>query len=317
MRRIETERPVVSLHWAEGEPVDLIDGAAGRSYRGRFDQVVVSPSGRYSVMYAERGTAGLLLRDGEPLRELIRAEYSAEDYDYPVAVGVLPDGREVVVHCPEEYNVLRIDDAETGRPLLSGDRRPMDVFHSRLAISPGGRHLLAAGWYWHPYGVCMVFDLRQALDDPAVLDDGGVMPIDAVDAEVESACWLDADRLVVATTLDGPRDRGVEGALGSGHIGVWSIGAGAWTHRATLDRPAGTMLPCGDRVVALFGHPRVLDPTTGKALAEWPDVDSGTKSGSYGVTHVPTPIAAVDPDGRRLAVAQSYGVAVVDLPPAG
>lgn len=31
-------------------------------------------------------------------------------------------------------------------------------------------------------------------------------------------------------------------------------------------------------------------------VAEWPDLAVSSKSGSYGVTHVPTPVVAPDPD---------------------
>ncbi|WP_329253323.1 hypothetical protein [Streptomyces canus] len=32
----------------------------------------------------------------------------------PLALGTLGDGREVVVHCPDEYNVLQIEGAASG-----------------------------------------------------------------------------------------------------------------------------------------------------------------------------------------------------------
>jgi hypothetical protein len=52
-------------------------------------------------------------------------------------------------------------------------------------VSPDGRHLLTAGWVWHPYGVGWVFDLRQAIADPSLLDGRGIVALhDAVDAEV-------------------------------------------------------------------------------------------------------------------------------------
>ena len=92
----------------------------------------------------------LLLHDGELIRELNRSHQQAGAYDYPIALGALPDGRQILVHCPDAYNVLQIEDAATGERLTAGPREPRDVFHSRLAISPDGQHLLSAGWYWQP-----------------------------------------------------------------------------------------------------------------------------------------------------------------------
>jgi hypothetical protein len=327
---IATRRHVTALAWDGDDLVDLADGPdrwspdgtvdrprIRRALGSAFDHATVSASGRFQAVYAERGTSAVLLRDGEPVRELSRDDDHSEDFDYPIALGALPDGREVVVHCPDAYNVLQIDDAESGQRLTGGPRTPSDIFHSRLSISPDGRHLLMAGWYWHPYGVAMVFDLQPALADPSALDDRGIVSLfEAVAAEVESACWLDSDRVAIATTADEPPHGDDPNALRPGQLGVWSIGAARWLHRTTIGFRIGTMVRCGDRIMALYGHPRLVDPATGDVVAEWADVDAGAKSGSFGVTHVPTPITALHPDGTRLAVAQPDRIAVLHLPAA-
>jgi hypothetical protein len=328
VQHVVAKTPVKSLDWQKDDLVDFLNGeirwssdgtetapSVRRVFSFPFDQTIVSPTGRYLVVYAERGTKALLLENGKLLRELNRSYYHAPDFDYPVALGSLPGGRDIVVHCPDQYNVLHIDDAKTGLRLTSGPRSPIDVFHSHLSISPDGRHLLVAGWVWHPYGTCMVFDLQQALADPTALDGRGlVAPYDAVDAEVESACWLDSDRVVMAASPEEPLDGDVTDILAPGQIGVWSISTASWLHRTTIDYRIGTMIAAGDRVVALHDHPRLVDPATGVVLAEWVDIAAGAKSGSFGVTHIPTPITALHPDGRRLAIAQPHGIAIIHLP---
>jgi WD40 repeat protein len=323
--RIATRGRARSLFWDGEDLVDVLGGwrrwrptgeesPSRRRWAYPFDQALISPSGRFHVLYAERATKALVLADGRVVRELNRSFYHACDYDYPVAVGRLPDGREVLVHCPDAYNVLEVEDLESGRRLTDGDRHPSDVFHSRLAISPDGRHVLTAGWLWHPVGVGWVFDLVHSLTDPAALDGRGLLTLyEAVDAEVGSACWLDADRLAVATTAEEPFDGDEPRALGPSEIGVWSLSGQRWLHRCTVESPVGTMIPCDGRVFALYGHPRLLDVTTGAVVAEWPDIDSGRKGGSYGVTHVPTPVTALHPDGSRLAIAQPDHIAVIDI----
>ena len=313
-----------SLVWDGDDLVDVVGGCRRWGPDGveqcasvgsgfPFDRSVVSSSGRYSVVYAERGTEALLLEGDRLVRELNRSDYQADAFDYPVALGVLPGGREVLVHCPEEYNVLEIEDAESGERLTGGERDPKDVFHSRLAVSPDGRHLLSAGWLWHPYGVVEVFDLASALTDPAVLDGHGV-PLDpGVDAEVVSACWLDGDRLAVATEGEFRGDEETS-ALGPGQLGVWSLSARRWIHRSRVDFRIGTLIARGDTVVSLHGHPRLIDVTTGAVTAEWPTVKVPERQGSYGVTHIPTPVAALHPDGTRLAVAQPESIAIIALP---
>ncbi|MFE2098045.1 hypothetical protein [Streptomyces sp. PTD9-10] len=324
---LETTAPAQSLVWQGDSLVDLVGGrvwnpADGEhrtvtGYGPAFDRSVVSSSGRHSVVYAERGTRALLVQGSRVVRELTRSPYHAEDFDYPVALGVLPDGREILVHCPEEYNVLHVEEAESGKCLTSGPRGDRDVFHSRLSVSRDGRHLLVAGWVWHPYGIAEVFDLEATVTDPAALDGPGVLPMEpGIDAEVESACWLDGDRLVVATGEEFLDDEELP-ALGPRELGVWSLAERRWMHRSRVDFTIGTLLAEGGRVVSLHGHPRLIDVTTGVVLAEWPEVAVARREGAYGVTHVPTPVAALHPDGTRLAVAQTGSIAVIRLPDPG
>ncbi|WP_406007961.1 hypothetical protein OG440_18780 [Streptomyces sp. NBC_00637] len=121
---VKSTAPVRSLAWRGDELVDVVGGRVWSSdgverrtavdHGPAFDRGAVSPSGRYSVVYAERGTEARLLEGTHLLRELTRSPDHAEDYDYPVALGILRDGREVLIHCPEECNVLQIEDVASG-----------------------------------------------------------------------------------------------------------------------------------------------------------------------------------------------------------
>ncbi|MEV7519870.1 hypothetical protein [Streptomyces sp. NPDC091371] len=323
MRMIKASSTPGSLRWDGDELVDAVGGfrrwtpdgvehASGFEFAYRFDRAVHSASGRWTVVYEERGTKGVLLDGNDVVREVDRSDYCAEDSDYPVALGVLRSGREVLIHCPDAYDVLQIEDLITGERLTPGERAAADRFHSRLSMSPDGRRLLVAGWVWHPHGYAQVFDLEGALRDPAVLDGPGLLSEPAVNCEVASACWLDANRLAVAGS-----DRGLgPGAesLGTRQLGVWSFADGRWLHRSGGDAVWGTLIACGsDRVVSLTGHPRLVDATTGAVLEEWPEVEVAHREGAYGVDHLPSPVAALHPDGTRLAVAQPTGVAVLEL----
>lgn len=295
---------------------DGVERDAAFTWAFPFDAGTASLSGRYSAVYEERGTKALLLEGEQILRELNRSYYRAPDYDYPLALGRLGDGREVVVHCPDVYNVLHIEDAESGEWLTDGWREPKDVFHSRLSLSPDGRHLLSVGWIWHPYGTAMVYDTALALTEPATLDGDGVLPAAALmNGEVTAGCWLDADRLVLATDAEGSKDK--EGpALAPRHLGVWSLAEEGWLHRSPVPDadPGVVLLPRGDQVVSLHGHPRLLDTATGRVVAEWPEVGLPGKTTCFGFDDDPTPVAALHPDGTRLAVAQAESIALITLP---
>lgn len=316
-----------SLVWQGDE---LVSGVGGGRRWGRdglerkssfawsfpFDAGTTSVSGPYSAVYQERGTKGVLLEGERVVRELNRSYYLAPDYDYPLALGKLGDGREGVVHCPEKYNVLQIEDAASGERLTAGSREPEDFFHSRLSLSPAGRYLLSVGWFWQPFGTAMVYDTALALTDANILDGDGVLPITAVmGGEVTAGCWLDADRLVLATGAEEWYDD-EEFALPPRHLGVWSMSEGHWLHRNPVPDadPGVLLLARGDQIVSLHGHPRLLDTATGRIVAEWPEVGVPEKPTCFGHRRVPTPVAALHPDGTRLAVAQAESIALITLP---
>lgn len=261
--------------------------------------------GDFTVVYPERGTSARVFEGDVLLREIPRAEYHAEDYDYPVAIGSV-DGRDVLVHCPQEYNRLEVDDLRTGERLTAGERALEDRFHSRLSISPDGRHLLVAGWVWHPYGIVQVFDLRRALDEPGHLDGDGLLSMSpCLDAEVASACWLDADRVAVATNEETLRDEDDDGVpdVDVQTLAVWSLSQARWTSVARTPEALGTIFArSGEEVLALHGHPRLLRVATGEVTAAWPEVEVPTRDGAFGVTHLESAVAAVNADGR-MAVA--------------
>ncbi|MGW7541504.1 hypothetical protein ACWGKQ_10340 [Streptomyces sp. NPDC054770] len=316
-----------SLVWQGDELVSVVGGGrrwdrdgverrAPFAWSFPFDAGTVSASGTYSAVYQERGTKGVLLEGERVVRELNRSYYRAPSYDYPLALGRLGDGREVVVHCPDEYNVLQIEDAATGERLTAGGREPQDVFHSRLGLSPDGRYLLSVGWFWHPFGTALVYDTVLALTDPGTLDGDGVLPPEtAANGEVTAGCWLDADRLVLATGTEDWNDEQMA-ALPPRHLGVWSISESRWLHRSPVADadPGVLLLPRGDQVISFLGHPRLLDPITGLIVAEWPEVPVPAKSACFGNRRVPTPVAALHPDGTRLAVATAESIALITLP---
>src|SRR5262249_3427266 len=116
------------------------------------------------------GTKGLVVRGSEQVREVNRSYYHASAYEYPIAVFTLPEGTPALVHCPDQYNKLEIEELQTGRRLTTRAGEPVDFFHSRLQVSPGGKYLLSAGWVWHPLDMIQIFRLSEVLDCPGALD---------------------------------------------------------------------------------------------------------------------------------------------------
>lgn len=101
-----------------------------------FDRAVGvrTRNAHWAVALTNRGTKAVLMKNGSVHLELNRSFYCAEAYDYPITIGSDPNGQAVVIHCPNKFDLLEIEDAETGRVLNSLKSKEME-FHSRLNLS--------------------------------------------------------------------------------------------------------------------------------------------------------------------------------------
>ncbi len=290
---------------------------AGVFYAYGFDASVSSPSGTYSVVYERLGTKGLVLKRGKILREINRSYYHASVYEYPVTLFSLPDGRECIAHCPDEYCKIEVEELETGKRLTQRDNEPRDYFHSRLQASCDGRWLLSAGWVWQPVNVARVFDLSAALGAPRKLDDPEPFEIaDRWGVEVGAACFVGAETLAIASgeRFDEPdKEEESRSPLQELSLGVFDLGAGSYTLLHELDEVVGNMMPFGDHVVGLYEHPKLIDLRSGGIVHRWEELASGKQQSSI-IHHLdPAPPMACDTRNRRFAIAGADGITVVQL----
>lgn len=326
---------VRSLCWHGEDLVDWVGGARvfhedGSSASARvswggfpFDAVVASDDGAWVVMFQRLGTKGLVLRGGQPVREIDRSFYHSTAYEYPVAVFKAPSGQLLLAHCPEDYNRLEFEDLEGGTRLTASTaRKPADFFHSRLSTNPSGTRLLSAGWVWHPWDAVVFFDVGKCLGDPRHLDrlNGTFDSRNVGLAEESSACWLDDDRIVLGGS-DEPEDpeemaeAGDRLRLRRRGLAVHNIREERFESSVVLDNPAGTMMAVGpDRVVTFYDHPRLLEVSTGALIEEWPELHTGHQASSiiWGLKE-PIPPLALDPRRKRFAVAGAAAITVVRL----
>ncbi len=318
-----------SLVWHDGMLVNVaagwtsypLDGSKPtRRYSGYgpgFDAAVMAPGADVVALVASTGTKALLLEPGgRVIRELNRSFYHADAYRYPLALFTLPDGRTGLVHCPEEYNQLEIEVARTGERLTKGQERDLqDIFHSRLAVSPDGRHLLSAGWIWQPFDTAEIYDLSLALKQPRALD---AFTLDdpwtqATRLEISGACFTGQD-VVVSTTADEP-DTDEPGHLDGRMIARWSVEEQQFTWLRQLAQTAGDLLPLGNSILALYQHPRLYDAETGELQAEWADLDTGQADSSIVSDKAfsgPARIA-IDEPGQRFAVTDAEKITIIQL----
>jgi hypothetical protein len=311
--------PVRTLAWRGDTLIDPVGGArfeldgtlestcGMRSYP--FDRAIATAE--HTVLYTARQTKGIVCGPKGFAREIDRSFYHADAYEYPVALGRLPDGRAALAHCPAAYNRLVLEDPESGAKLCERDGESPDFFHSRLAFSPGGAYILSAGWWWHPFSTVKVYATDE-LDEPVA--NGFKLS----DAEVEAAAFLDDDRVLVAATTDNEvlddDEPPTPGSLRPGQFGVWSLSAGAWLQRATLAERTGTIMPAGEEhFVGFHAHPKLFEIRTGRVVERWEHLPTGRQTSSFLRGQEPIPPLALDTPNRRFAVGAPQGVTVVVL----
>jgi hypothetical protein len=319
-RHVIPAKGVRSLIWQGDELVDWVGGGAryqldgtseraGVFYAYRFDAAAATADGEWIAIYQRLGTKALLLRGGQLVRELDRSYYHADVYEYPIALWRLPDGRAVVAHCPEAYNELHIDETETGRRLTARDGKSSDLFHSRLAVSPDGRWLMSAGWIWHPIDFVGIYDIAAALARPETLDDARQVPAAETSIEISAAAFAGRDRLVVSAGLE---DLG-NTELRPGHLGAYRLDEERYERATMPDERPGTIMPAGDFVVGFYEHPKLIELETGRIVARWPMLATGTQTSSI-IHHIePPPPLALDPANLRFAVAGPDEITVIEL----
>lgn len=312
------------VDWVAGGVVHGLDGTRrgpAVSYAYRFDAATATPDGRYAVIFERLGTKGLLLRDGEIVRELNRSFYHAGAYEYPVCLFVAPSGAVLLAHCPDDYNRMEVDDVETGERLTgSSTRKPADFFHSRLRANLAGTRLLSAGWVWHPWDAVVYFDVGELLRDPTALDrlDGAPSGLNVSLAEESSACWQTDTRVLLGSSAELEDEEEAreqpELRLRPCGVAVYDVVERRFVSSAAGSKPPGMMMAVGaDHVLALHEHPRIVSLTNGGVVHEWPGIASGAQTSSIiGGAPIPPPIA-LDPIGMRFAVASADTITVVEL----
>jgi hypothetical protein len=303
------------VDWVAGGRRYLLSGDVAEAnvrYAYDFDAATSLQDSGFAAIYTRCGTKGLILRDGKVIREINRSFYCASAYEYPIVLSRLPSGREVLVHCPADYNRLEVEDLTSGETLThSTMRHPSDFFHSRLAISPNGGWLVSAGWLWHPMDQVRFFKLETALNNPDHLD-SATAPIELW-AEESSAAFLSERLLLVALFgLEEDEDRTQNRA----ELRVLDLERGEQVSAVRLADRVGTLMPLGSHhALALYGHPRLLDLQNGSVLRSWPHIQTGTQVSSILRGDAKPPPLALDPYGKRLAVAGQEGITVLQFAP--
>lgn len=322
---IEFQNSPQSLNWLEGDLVDWVHGGNKYSLNGgfqssqvlfsyEFDSAIQSDHGVYAVIYEKLGTKGLLLKNGQILRELNRSSYCADAYEYPITFIKLSTDEYAIAHCPDEYCRIEFDLVESGKRLTNKQERKLeDCFHSRFRVNPSNTFLLNTGWVWHPYNMIDIYDIEKSLIDNTILD-VYYSPF-PISCEVNTAEFLNDDLIVINSTDDEPLDEEAlndKVNLQSNQIGLYVISENRFKKKVQLDQKSGTLIPINeDFVIDLYDYPKLINLNTGKIIQEFKDINSGQQNSSI-IHHIePVPPMAFDRTNKRLAIANGQKIEVL------
>jgi hypothetical protein len=314
---IETNT-LLTLDWLGNEVIDWansgmcysLDGTArplreGSNYMfaHNFDSAISSPNGLYTFIYIKLGTKGILLKNGrELLREINRPYYYASAYEYP-ATFVEIAGKTYLVHCPLAYCRLDFEDVETGEIITNiPNRKSLDVFHSRLEISPDGRFLISKGWYWQPWDCLRLYPIKDCLENPHLLDSG--QPIGGgLYTEPCTANFMDGERLLIGTSTEGKDEEEEHEEVPPEHLAIWNLNTQTFSNVVNVKVPFGNILVINEQYCwDLFEYPKVIDIRTGEVVDKNESINSGQQRSSI-IWHLKDlPKMAFNPRTKQVAL---------------
>lgn len=254
-----------------------LDGSVSRTgftLSHPFDRCITSQDGQYVFVYGNLSTKGVLLKLGEFLREINRPYYHAATYEYPAAFYTSPTGKTYLIHCPIRYDQLDFEDIESGEIVTNiPGRTPVDIFHSRLEVSPDNKCLMVRGWVWHPLDVCCLYDIDACLADPNMLDKGGISTAEGP-LEKSIGAFVNEHEVLLGA-LESDDD------LPLHHIATWDFIAQTVKNPVKVSGEFGNIVGVQNGIAwDFYKYPKIIDIQTGVVLDTMEDVATGEQVSS-------------------------------------
>lgn len=271
------------------------------SWAYKFDRAISSNDGKYSVLFENYGTKGLVLEGDKFIREINRSYYCADDYEFPITIFNSIDGRTCLAHCPEDYNVIEIEDLKTGARLTAADRESHDFFQSRLEVNQNGKYLISAGWVWHPVDMVEVYDLSN-ISSPEFFNLYHDEEVNLF--ELNSATFVGNSTVVVTGNGEEEKDK---------FICAYEVEQKKVLSKVKLVEPAGNLMAIDENfVVGFYEHPKLINIKTGEIVKKWTNIFSGKQNSSISSQDVAPPMA-IDVVRKRFAIADEDFIHVVSF----
>lgn len=310
-----TANYLCTINWFDNTIVDW--GSAGKQYfidgqikelheyhhMLNFDGSINSADGKYAFVYQKLGTKGLLLKEGELLREINRSYYCANVYEYPAAF-VTVNNITYLVHCPISYCQLDFENVETGEIVTNIPGRDADdVFYSRLEISSDNKFLMSKGWWWHPWDVVHVFNIDECLKNPLLLDQSALRP--DTNAEICTASFIDNTRILIGSSaeiFDDEADNSLSN-LPPKHIAIWDLETNHISKPVKVNGEFGNLFAINEDLAwDMFSFPKIINIHTGEIIDRNETIDSGKQNSSIIHSHNKLPQIVFNQQTKQIAI---------------
>ncbi|CAM3966117.1 hypothetical protein MUGA111182_19645 [Mucilaginibacter galii] len=301
------------VDWASGIRYEL-DGTKKHldyHYPYDFDSAINSRDGVYVFFYQKLGTKGLLLKNGDIVKEINRSYYCANAYEFP-AVFVTLENTTYLIHCPIAYNQLDFENVETGEIITNIDGRDLsDRFYSRLEVSPNSTFLMSKGWVWHPLDEIVVFDIIKCLNNPKLLDDPQLCP--NVGVEICTASFIDDETVVIGSSDEIFNEDNIE-CLPPKHIALWDLKTNELSKPVrTKDSTANLYAIDSSQAWDMFCFPKIVNIITGETIAENKEIDSGKQNSSIINIKASVPAIIFNNQTKQIAIMADEKITVLSL----
>jgi hypothetical protein len=275
-----------------------------------FDGAIHSVNGKYVFIYQKLGTKGLLIKEGEILREINRSYYCADSYEYP-ATFLTYNNKTFLAHCPISYCQLDFEEVETGEIVTNiKTRKPSDIFHSRLEISNNGKYLLSKGWVWHPVDVIQIFQIEDCISNPLLLDKLD-HSFPNVGSEICTASFINDSEILVGSSdevIDGDNIANVPPKS----IAIWNFHENKFFNQKTPVFEFGNLFYIDKRLAwDTFKFPKVINLDTGQIVDKAEDVYSGEQKSSILFDTDKQPQISFDLYRNKLAIKEKNRVIIL------
>jgi len=274
-----------------------------------FDSAIHSTDRKYVFIYQKLGTKGLLIKEGEILREINRSYYLANSYEYPAAF-LTYNKKTFLAHCPISYCQLDFEEVETGEIVTNvKTRKPSDFFHSRLEISQSGKYLLSKGWVWHPIDVIQIFQIEDCISNPLLLDKLD-HSFPKVGSEICTASFINDFEILVGSS-DEVIDDNIANVPAKS-MAIWNFHDNKFSNQKTPEFEFGNLFSI-DSCFAwdTYKFPKIINLATGQIVDKAEDVYSGEQKSSILFDTSKQPQLSFDQNRKKLAIKEKDRVIIL------